>query len=188
MVDRPQMLVSEFEDLARSASENVRLEFVYGKLGVKAVPDSDHDEILRRISKHLLRQRPELWLYPERGLKVETYRDGRLRPDGTLAADGAFAGVGEWADPRPVLAVVEVTSFDSDTNRRDRVEKPRAYAEAEIPVYLLVDRDKGETLVYSKPADGNYTTVLRLPFGKSVDIPDPVGVALDTEPFRAWVR
>ena len=29
---------------------------------------------------------------------------------------------------------VEITSYDSDTHKRDRIEKPRAYAEAGIPV------------------------------------------------------
>ncbi|MFE0509953.1 hypothetical protein [Streptomyces sp. NPDC058964] len=37
-----------------------------------------------------------------------------------------FAGHGEWADPKGVLLVVEVTSHDSDTDRRDRQEKPVA--------------------------------------------------------------
>ncbi|SER50058.1 Putative restriction endonuclease [Streptomyces qinglanensis] len=49
---------------------------------------------------------------------------------------------GEWADPAGVLMTVEVTSYDSDTDRRDRQEKPAAYAAAGIPVCLLVDRDR----------------------------------------------
>ena len=60
---------------------------------------------------------------------IETCREGRARPDGSLVPADAFVGQGEWADPAPVLMVVEVTSYDSDTDRRDRVEKPRAYAE-----------------------------------------------------------
>lgn len=55
------------------------------------------------------------------GLKVDSYRKGRARPDGILAPIDHFAGQGEWADPQGVLAVVEVTSWDFDTNARDRV-------------------------------------------------------------------
>jgi Uma2 family endonuclease len=45
---RPQMLAEEFERIAAAAErEGVRLEFLRGKLGVKAVPDGDHDEIVR---------------------------------------------------------------------------------------------------------------------------------------------
>lgn len=48
MENRPQMLVEEFERIAAAAErEGVRMEFIYGKLGVKAAPDGDHDEIIR---------------------------------------------------------------------------------------------------------------------------------------------
>ncbi|AIV36454.1 hypothetical protein NI25_25740 [Streptomyces sp. CCM_MD2014] len=58
------------------------------------------------------------------GLTVESYREGRARPDGSPVPSHAFAGAGEWADPAPVLMVVEVTSYDSDTDRRSRVDRP----------------------------------------------------------------
>ncbi|WP_445518693.1 hypothetical protein [Streptomyces sp. NEAU-174] len=41
------------------------------------------------------------------GLKVETYRNGHARPDGTHAHSDAFVGHGAWADADPVLMVVE---------------------------------------------------------------------------------
>lgn len=188
MTDRPQMLVEEFEDIARHAPETVRLEFVHGKLGVKAASDGDHSEIIRWITERCMQLRPDLGLYPERGLKVEAYREGRARPDGTLAPKGTFAGHGEWSDAGQVLMVVEVTSYDSDTDHCDRVEKPRAYAQTAIPVYLLVDRNTCETFVFSKPEHGVYTSIARLPFGKTVELPAPVGITLDTEALKAWVH
>ncbi|MFJ1752034.1 Uma2 family endonuclease [Kitasatospora sp. NPDC088134] len=187
--NRPQMLAEEFERIALAAErEGVRMEFIHGRIGVKAVPDGDHDEIIRWVMKQCMQQRPDLWLYPERGLRVETYRKGNAKPDGVLAPDGNFAGQGEWADPDQVVMVVEVTSYDSDTDRRDRDEKPRAYAETGIPVYLLVDRDSCEVLVHSEPEDGQYVSLVRRPFGKPAVLPDPVGITLDTEAFKAWVR
>ncbi len=36
-----------------------------------------------------------------------------------IAPEAHFAGHGEWADPAGVLMLVEVTSYDSDTDRRD---------------------------------------------------------------------
>jgi Uma2 family endonuclease len=187
--DRPQMLAEEFERIAAAAErEGVRLEFIHGKLGVKAVPDGDHDEIIRWVMEHCMQQRPELWLYPERGLKVETYRKGHAKPDGALAPKGCFAGQGEWADADQVLMVVEVTSYDTDTDKRDREEKPRAYAETGIPVYLLIDRDSCEVLVHAEPEGGVYSNLIRRPFGKRVELPEPVGIVLDTEPLKGWVR
>ncbi|MFC4036419.1 Uma2 family endonuclease [Streptomyces polygonati] len=187
--DRPQMLTEAFERIAAAAErEDVRLEFVHGELGTKAVPDGDHDEIIRWVMQQCMRQRPDLWLYPERGLKVETYRQGRAKPDGALAPQGSFAGHGEWADAGQVLMTVEVTSYDSGTDKRDRQDKPRAYAETGIPVYLLIDRTLGEVVVYGSPEEGAYSRIERHYFGKQIELPPPVGMTLDTEPLKDWTR
>lgn len=180
------MPVEEFEDLAQNAAESVRLEFIGGRVGVKAMADGDHDEIVQWLQEVCAEARPGYWLYPERGLAVEAYRRGRAHPDGTFTPKGSFRGQGEWADPSAVLMLVEVTSSDPDTDRRDREDKPRAYAETGIPVYLLVDRDSAETIVHCEPADGVYTTIVKRPFGKAVRLPDPVGFTIDTEPLREW--
>ncbi|MFF4155684.1 Uma2 family endonuclease [Streptomyces sp. NPDC001678] len=188
--DRPQMLPEEFEEFARLAArtvEGVRLEFINGKLGVKPVPDGDHGRIIQWLLRICIQARPELFLH-EQGLKLPAYRKGNARPDGTLAPSDAFVGQGEWASVEGVLMVVEVTSYDSDTDRRDRSEKPRAYAEAGIPVYLLIDRDTCEVVVYSDPDGVRYEQVRIVPFGKPLALPDPVGIELDTEPLKDWVR
>ncbi|MGY0502578.1 Uma2 family endonuclease [Nocardia sp. FBN12] len=183
----PLMTTGEFEELARVAgrvSEGVRLEYVEGNLGAKTVPDGDHGCVIEWLMRDLIVLRPELWLFPNRGLQVDSYRTGRARPDAALAPTGVFAGESEWADPTPVLMVVEVTSRDHDTGRR---EKSRAYARTGIPVYLLIDREKGSVVVRSNPVNGEYERILIQPFGAEVSIPDPVGITLDTEPLKAWV-
>ncbi|WNE95710.1 Uma2 family endonuclease [Streptomyces luomodiensis] len=188
--DRPQMLPEEFEEYARLAArvaEGVRWEFINGKIGVTPVPDGDHGRIIQWLARICIQAHPELWLH-DQGLKVETDRNGHARPDGTLAHSDAFVGQGEWADADSVLMVVEVTSYDSDTDRRDRVEKPRAYAETGIPVYLLVDREAGEVTVFSEPDGVRYECTKTVPFGKPLTLPAPVGVTLDTEPLMGWVR
>ncbi|GGQ74778.1 Uma2 family endonuclease [Kitasatospora griseola] len=183
------MRAEDFERIALAAGrEDVRMEFLHGRIGVKAAADGGHAEVIRWVTGQCLQQRPDLWLYAGRGLRVETGREGRARADGVLAPDGSFAGQGEWAAPDRVVMVVEVTSYESDTDRRDRDEKPRAYAETDIPVHLLIDRDSCEVLVHSEPEDGQYVSLVRRPFGKTVALPDPVGISLDTEPFKAWVR
>ncbi|MEU1662884.1 Uma2 family endonuclease [Streptomyces sparsogenes] len=185
------MLVEEFEQIASAAPETVTLEFINGRIEEKRVPDGDHDEIVKWLQKRCMQHRPDLWLYAgERGLKVEAYRKGRARPDGVLAPDGRFAGDGEWSDPAGVLMTVEVTSHDRDTDRRDRVEKPAAYAAAGIPVYLLVDRDACEVVVHTNPAPKRrrYIDVHSAAFGEKVMIPEPVGITLDTEVLKAYVR
>ncbi|EOY47711.1 hypothetical protein SLI_2997 [Streptomyces lividans 1326] len=42
--------------------------------------------------------------------------------------------------------------------------------------------------VHSRPDGGRYETVQTLPFGKEVALPEPVGIALDTEPLKNRVR
>ncbi|SEQ02453.1 Uma2 family endonuclease [Streptomyces radiopugnans] len=184
--DRPQMLAEEFEQIARTAPETVRLEFVNGKLEVKPVPDGDHGAIIMWLLKQCMRQRPELALYPEQGIKVEKYRGGRARPDGALVPEDHFAGQGEWAEPGGVLMTVGVTSYDPDTDRRDRVEKRDAYAAAGIPVHLLVDRDDHSVTVHSEPEGGTYRSRTTRPYGAVVEIPDPVGITLRTEKLKDY--
>lgn len=191
MVDQPQMSVEDFEKLALIAERDmgVRLEFIFGRLGVKAVADVHHAEVVRWIARRILPTRGELWLNQGLDIKVEAYRNGRARPDGLLAPDDAFTEQdGNWADPEPVLMVLEVTSYDRDTDARDRVEKLAAYGQAGIPVYLLIDRDSCECVVYSDIEDGVYRSIVRSEFGETVELPDPVGVTFDSDRLKSWVR
>ncbi|MFI1254903.1 Uma2 family endonuclease [Streptomyces netropsis] len=184
--DRPRILVEEFEELARTEPETVRLEFINGKIEVKPVPDGDHDEVIRWLQRQCMQHRPDLWLYGERRLKVASYRKGRAIPDGALAPDEHFVGRAEWSDPDGVLMLVEVTSRDSDTNQRDRVDKPIAYAEAGIPVYLLIDRDHHTVTVHCEPEGGRYRSLTTRPYGTTIEIPDPVGITLETERLKHY--
>lgn len=96
---RPQMLIDEFEELARTAPETVWLEFINGKLEVKPAQDGNRGEIVMWLVRHFLERRPDLSLYPYRGLKTEARRDGRARADAVLAPRRHIVGHGEWSDP-----------------------------------------------------------------------------------------
>jgi Uma2 family endonuclease len=184
---QPQMESSDFEELVSHAPEHVTLEFINGRIGVKPVPDGDHAEIIRWIMQRCMQQRPDLWLYAEQGLRVETYRKGHARPDGALAPIDTSAGQGEWADPAGVLMAVEITSYDEDTDRCARTEKPVAYAQAGIPLYLLIDRDSCDVTAFSEPEGGKCGSRVTLAFGHSIDLPG-LGVTLETEAFKNYVR
>ncbi|MFI6346606.1 Uma2 family endonuclease [Streptomyces sp. NPDC050560] len=189
--ERPHAIAEEFDELTRilaRSTEGIRLELIDGKIRSRVVPDGDHARIIQWLLRLCIQHRPELFLHPEQGLKVQTYRSGRARPDAVLAGSEAFVGQGEWAAPEGALMAVEVTSYDADTDERDRVQKPRAYAETGIPVYLLIDRDTCEVTVHSEPDGVRYESVRRVPFGKPVDLPEPVGITLDTERLKEWVR
>ncbi|MEV0640208.1 Uma2 family endonuclease [Streptomyces sp. NPDC050619] len=178
--------VEDFEELERRAPETVRLEYVNGKLEVKAMADGNHSCIFMWLLRQCLQQRPDLNLYPGSGIKTEAYRRGRARVDGTLAPRLHFKGHGEWSAPDGLLMAVEITSRDPATNGRARVDKPIGYAEADIPVYLLIDRDNSTTIVYSEPKDGRYQQALPRSWGATVELPFPVTIALNTEKLKDY--
>ncbi|WP_405826423.1 Uma2 family endonuclease [Streptomyces sp. NBC_01390] len=184
---RPQMSVEDFEELERRAPETVWLEFINGKVVVKPMPDGNHSEIVAWLQRLCMQHCPDMWLHAERGLQTERYRKGRARADGVLVPRGAFKGHGEWSETGAVLMAVEVTSWDADTARRDRVDKPDGYAAAGIPVYLLIDRDDCSVTVFTHPEGGRYRQQVNKPFGSTVEIPAPVNLALDTEPLKEFV-
>ncbi|MDR3036764.1 MAG: Uma2 family endonuclease [Kitasatospora sp.] len=183
----PQMRPGPFTRIAAAAEQqDVTLEFVAGRLGVKPPADGDRSETLMWLLECCLAQRPDLRLYPARRLRLSC--GGSAKPDGLLALRRAFVAKGEWADPEEAVMVVEVTSYDADANRRDRGEKPKAYAETGIPVFLLVDRDAGSVSVHSEPEDGRYRSVVTLAYGHVVELPEPVNVTLDTEELKEFSR
>ncbi|WP_330232397.1 Uma2 family endonuclease [Nocardia sp. NBC_00508] len=185
--------VSEFENIARAVereSDSVRLEYIGGRMGFKFIPDGDHSRILNWLLMIFVPFSPQLFLHVTgQGLKVDPYRQGRARPDGVLAPLDAFVGYGEWAPADKVSMMVEVTSRDSDTNQRDRVEKPTAYARTAIPIYLLIDRESAEIVVHSEPTPGSgrYRRVRRFAFGHPVPLPAPIDITLDTVSLQDWV-
>jgi len=187
-----QLSVDMFERIAEFAAredETVRFEFIDGRFEVKKVTNGSHGEIAMWLVFQCKQARPDLTLNATgQGLKVEAYRSGRARPDAVLAPVGHFNGQGDWADPEGVLMVVEITSFDSDTHKRDRVEKPQAYGEAGIPVYLLIDCDRMKVVVHSDPDSRiGYHNIRVVELGEKVTLPDPVGFELDTEDLKGYV-
>jgi Uma2 family endonuclease len=186
-----QMSVEEFERIAefaaRETDDAVRFEFIDGRIGVKNVPDGDHNTIVMWLMRRCMQSRPDLDLYQGQGLRVEKYRKGRARPDGVLVPAAHFAGQGEWAPTEGVLLVLEVTSYDSDTDQSDRKEKPLAYGDAGIPFYLLVDRDDSSITLHSDPAPGEgYRSASKRSFGVKLSLPEPLGIELDTEELKQY--
>ena len=86
--------------------------------------------------------------------------------------------------------VVEVTSYDSDTDRRNRHEKPTAYGQSAIPLYLLIDRAFRTVTVHGNPDRkvGGYREIRTSKFGETVVLPGPMGIELDTEILKNYVR
>ncbi|WP_104815433.1 Uma2 family endonuclease [Kitasatospora sp. MMS16-BH015] len=70
-----------------------------------------------------------------------------------------------------MVMVVEVTTSCRSTDHRIRAEKPAAYAQAGIPVYLVIDRERREVTAHSDPLDGRYRASLPTPYGDPLALP-----------------
>lgn len=61
--------------------------------------------------------------------------------------------------------------------------KRRGYAAAEVALYLLVDRERRELVLFSQPGDGDYRADVQVPFGSPLELPAPLSFTLDTAEF-----
>ncbi|GAB3579877.1 hypothetical protein GCM10027445_49150 [Amycolatopsis endophytica] len=92
-------------------------------------------------------------------------------------------------DNEPVPAetaelVVEIVS--KGNARTDRVEKLWAYAQAPVPLYLLIDRyadPKPSLTLFSDPVDGHYRRSEQVAFGETIHLPEPFDLKLGTAAF-----
>ncbi|MHC5903866.1 Uma2 family endonuclease [Streptomyces sp. S6] len=174
--------VEEFEELARRVPETVRLEYAEGELEARAFGDGTHSCIRMWLLRQFLLLFPDHGLYPGVGVRTEADGKGRYVPDGVLAPSGHFAGQGDWVGPDGVAMVLEITSRDRRTNPRARLQKPFGYAEAGIPVYLLVDRNSATSIVHSEPVNGRYQQVRCCPWDGAVRLPSAFGTGFVTLP------
>lgn len=81
-------------------------------------------------------------------------------------------------DPAAFRLVLEVTSSNYNNDLRNKVT---AYAEAKIPVYLIVNRKHGRVHVLTDPVAGGYDTHRVHARGEQITLPDSIGakVTLD---------
>ncbi|MDI3420351.1 Uma2 family endonuclease [Streptomyces luteolus] len=184
------MLVEDFEEIAASAPETVTLEFISWRIREKCVGGGSHASAIAWLVRRMYEARPDLYLCARLGLVVEKHRKGRAVPDAVLAPARYFLGDGAWSEAEGILMAVEVTAYDHHALHSDREERPVAYAGVGIPVYLLVDRDAGAVVVHSGPeSEHGYYRHRRIHrFGEKITLPEPVGIPLDTEPLKKYVR
>lgn len=172
----PEDILGAFEELA--VPEGYRAELIEGEIVVSPPPDGRHEGNIARIFKQVDRKSmAEMDVSGSTGIVTPS---GRFIPDVTAVPSGGLDERRSWDGPEDVQLVVEVTSGRGD---KDRVKKRRGYAAAGIPLYLLVDREAGEVVLFSQPADGEYHARLSQPFGKGVELPKPFGFTLDTGEF-----
>jgi Uma2 family endonuclease len=70
----------------------------------------------------------------------------------------------------------------------DLVDKIEVYARFGIPMYLIVDPFKGECLLHTGPHGEAYETRRVTVFEEVIELPEPIGMVLETGGFRTYKR
>ncbi|GAA2783524.1 Uma2 family endonuclease [Kitasatospora sp. CM 4170] len=172
--------------LSLHSPEGFRAELIEGEIIVAPPPDGDHEDYVGLLIDQVGRcSKVHMQVSGGKGLRLVS---GGVCPKNHVIPDVTFApmelrlfrGAPSWMDPDGVSMVAEVTSGKPD---QDRIAKRHCYARAGIPLYLLIDREKSQVSVFSKPHRDEYTEVHLAPFGELLALPDPFGFDLDTKPF-----
>ena len=139
------------DDVRALPDDGHRYELVHGELLVSPSPRKRHQRVLRRLLFALeawLRQHPvgELFASPA---DLTFGPDTLLQPDLFVLTPEAAASP-DWNTLGEVLLAIEILS--PSTARHDRFPKRRAYQEAGVPLYWIVDADARQVEVWT-PAD-----------------------------------
>lgn len=173
-----------FELFSATAPRGWRVELIEGEICVTPPANGEHEEIVSEVADQVVERRQDRSLrnYTGIGLNVPGASEtGHVVPDLVIAPKGSFDDQEEWHEPSGVVLVAEVTS--TSTADRDREKKILGYARAGIPVYLLIDREEGEVVVYSEPSGDGYAKGPKRKLGLTVPLPAPLGFELDTAEF-----
>ncbi|MFI7321640.1 Uma2 family endonuclease [Streptomyces venezuelae] len=166
------------------APKGWRVELIEGEIHVTPPPIGEHEEFVAEMSHQVAVRRPgkELRSYTGIGLYLPGASvSGQVEPDLVIAPKGSFANEDKYHDPAAVLLVAEVTSRSTGDN--DRHKKILGYARAGIPVYLLIDREAGNAVLYTEPVGEEYEHQEIFKLSKVVPLPEPLGFELDTSEF-----
>ncbi|SCK19100.1 Putative restriction endonuclease [Streptomyces sp. WMMB 714] len=106
-------------------------------------------------------------------------------PDVYVAARKAFSTAKRYVDGEALTMAVELTS--DSTYGTDWGDKATVYGASGVPVYLLLDMREESATVFWAPSEKGYSSRTTVPFGKTLRLPAPFDVELDTSGFGAPV-
>jgi len=182
----PTTAASEFAELERlwqqfEPTRDARVELIDGEIIVSPSGSVPHSATIDRLMDQLVDvKRQHRWLFHTwLTVHIPATRE-RMIPDLMVAPDDAPQfGNDELLAPG-VLLVTEVVSWWS--RRRDREVKLRAYAQGEVPLYLMIDRfaDPAAVTLFSEPGQDGYAQRRAARAGEPLRLPEPFGVDLDT--------
>ncbi|MDX3225877.1 Uma2 family endonuclease [Streptomyces sp. ME19-01-6] len=169
-----------------------RVEIIGGVLTVTPPPDGPHADVLTDLMIPFITaglHGQETRVIQGIGLWLPNGPDDYAIPDLSIVdADFKEHHRGNNCyDPEVFRLVVEVTSSNHNNDLRNKVV---AYAQAMIPVYVIVNRKHGRVHLLTDLADSGYDTHRIYAPGEKITLPDSIGaeVTLDVAAILATGR
>ncbi|WNM35991.1 Uma2 family endonuclease [Streptomyces sp. Li-HN-5-11] len=170
-----------FERLERMpVPEGYRVEIVGGNVFMTPQRDT-HWNITFRIAGAVAAKFGMERVFSDVRIDFPGHKNG-FCPDVALLKDSAKKDdKGHWRY-QDVDFVAEVISQGTAAN--DYGPKRIAYAEAEVPLYVIADPYQGRCHVYTDPKDGDYADPVKVDFGTDIDLTGTVvDLVLKTDAF-----
>ncbi|MFF0852221.1 Uma2 family endonuclease [Streptomyces sp. NPDC003280] len=177
-----QRLDDWFERLERMpVPEGFRVEIVGGNVFMTPQRNT-HWQIIRRILRALEQRFGEdVMVLSDVRIDFPGHENG-FCPDIAMLKESAEPDAGGRWCHEDVQFVAEVVSRGTAVN--DYGPKRIAYADAEVPVYVIADPYQGRCHVHTDPKEGDYARVTRVDFGTDVDLTGTVvDLVLKTDAF-----
>ncbi|MET9339542.1 Uma2 family endonuclease [Nonomuraea sp. NPDC003804] len=156
-----------------------RVEVVDGRIVVNEVPTGVHNDIISNLLLQIVA------VVAANGWKLWTNikvflgpQADRYVPDLTIVPRNPRMWGADEVYGEETKLVVEVVSPSSVND--DYVAKPREYAKAKVPLYLLIDPDRAVVLLFSDPVGGRYQQKVEVALGAPLDLPEPWKLTIDT--------
>ncbi|MGW7256025.1 Uma2 family endonuclease [Streptomyces sp. NPDC054834] len=123
---------------------------------------------------HIIDRNPQLFVFP--GI------ERAYGPDIHAAHAQTYEEETKCLDGEGLSFVAELTS--SSTRDDDLTDKVDAYGKAGVPVYLVLDMQEKQAIVFGSPSAKGYEVRFSKPFGEKLHIPEPFDCPLDTTGFQ----
>ncbi|WP_405389317.1 Uma2 family endonuclease [Streptomyces sp. NBC_01102] len=181
--DEPESLLESANRLSEQLPPGYRVEIVGGVITVAPPPDGPHARALTQLMIPFLAaglHDEETEVLQGIGLWLPGGPEDYAIPDlAVVDADlDEHLVENNCYDPAAFRLVLEVTS---STYKNDLRNKVAAYAEANLPVYVIVDRKHSRVHVLTEPVGGEYNSHEVYAPGQTAELPDSIGakVTLD---------
>jgi Uma2 family endonuclease len=163
------------------APEGSKVEIIEGIVTVAPPPANAHNLTAARMQRLLYEVIPPDWeIVQTQGLSVPTAA-GLYIPDLAVLPREALERPGNRVAAGEARLVVEITSQGNANH--DRIHKAHGYAQAGVPLYLLLDpwhAGRPTATLYGEPEKDTYRVLDSAEYGGIVRLPVPFDLAVDT--------